>query len=141
MYHDDSAWNNFNLAVSEQVLITPFRKMVVPPPMAAYSLQLPGPVNQVMFAPPSHSNDIATVMHDGKVAFYKAATGECELCWFQTSLPLCRVIIACCFTVAALNGNAALALSPSGIAPELNRIQLSAICCGGQSGKVIDLLA
>ena len=63
------------------------------------------------------------------------------LCWFQTSLPLCRVIIACCFRVAALSGNAALALSPSGIAPELNRIQLSAICRGGQSGKVIDLLA
>ena len=56
-------------------------------------------------------------------------------------LPLCRVIIACCFRVAALSGNAALALSPSGIAPELNRIQLSAICRSGQSGKVIDLLA
>ena len=63
------------------------------------------------------------------------------LCWFQTSLPLCRVIIACCFRVAALSCNAALALSPSGIAPELNRIQLSVICRGGQSGKVIDLLA
>ena len=56
-------------------------------------------------------------------------------------LPLCCVIIACCFRVAALSGNAALALSPSGISPELNRIQLSAICRGGQSGKVIDLLA
>ena len=55
--------------------------------------------------------------------------------------PLCRVIIACCFRVAALSGNAALALSPSCIAPELNRIQLSAICRGGQSGKVIDLLS
>ena len=69
-----------------------------------------------------------------------------DLCWFQTSLPLtalplCRVIIACCFRVAALSGNAALALSPSGIAPKLNRIQPSAICRGGQSGKVIDLLA
>ena len=52
--------------------------------------------------------------------------------------PLCRVIITCCFRVAALSGNAALALSPSGIAPKLNRIQLSAICRGGQSGKVID---
>ena len=38
-------------------------------------------------------------------------------------------------------GHGALAFSPSGIAPELNRIQLSAICRGGQSGKVIDLLA
>ena len=67
------------------------------------------------------------------------------LCWFQTSLPLatlllCCVIIACCFRVAALSGSAALALSPSGIAPKLNRIQPSAICRGGQSGKVIDLL-
>ena len=68
------------------------------------------------------------------------------LSWFQTSLPLaalplCRVIIACCFRAAALSGNATLALSPSGIAPELNGIQLSAICRVGQSGKVIDLLA
>ena len=68
------------------------------------------------------------------------------LCWFQTNLPLaalplCRVIIACRFRVAALSSNATLALSPSGIAPDLNRIQLSAICRGGQSGKVIDLLA
>ena len=53
----------------------------------------------------------------------------------------CRVIIACCFRVVALSGNAALALSPSSIAPELNWSQLSAICRGGQSGKVIDLLA
>ena len=73
-------------------------------------------------------------------------SGYPVLCWFQTNLPLaalplCRVIIACCFRVAALSGNAALALSPSGIAPELHRIQLSAICRGGQSGKVIDLLA
>ena len=55
--------------------------------------------------------------------------------------PLCRMIIACCFRVAALSGHAALALSPSGIAPELNRIQLSVVCRGGQSGKDIDLLA
>ena len=60
----------------------------------------------------------------------------------QTSRsPLCRVIIACCFRVAALSGNAALAFHRAAIAPELNRIQLSAICRSGQSGKVIDLLA
>ena len=67
------------------------------------------------------------------------------LCWFQTSLPvsallLRRVIIACCFRVAALSGNAALAFHRAAIAPELNRIQLSAICRGGQSGKVIGKL-
>ena len=51
------------------------------------------------------------------------------------------MIIACCFRVAALSGHAALALTSSDIAHKLNRIQLSAICRGGQSGKVIDLLA
>ena len=55
--------------------------------------------------------------------------------------PLRPVIIACCFRVAALSSQATLASSPSGIAPELNRNQLSAICRGGQSGKVLDLLA
>ena len=59
-------------------------------------------------------------------------------CWFQTSLPLAalplhRMIIACCFRVKALSGHAALALSPSGIAIELNRIQLSVVCCCGQT--------
>ena len=80
---------------------------------------------------------------------HKTVTGRVEakeLCWFQTNLPLaalplCRVIIACCFRVAALSGNAALAFHRAAIAPKLNRIQLSAICRGGQSGKVIDLLA
>ena len=45
------------------------------------------------------------------------------------------------FRVAALSGKAALAFHRAAIAPELNRIQLSVICRGGQSGKVIDLLA
>ena len=62
-----------------------------------------------------------------------------QLCWFQTSLPLAAMPRD--HRLLFQNGNAALALSPSGIAPELNRIQLSAICCGGQSGKVINLLA
>ena len=58
--------------------------------------------------------------------------------------PLCRYaawVIACRFRVAALSGNATLAFHRVAIAPKLNRIQLSAICRGGQSGKVIDLLA
>ena len=48
--------------------------------------------------------------------------------------PLCRYAAWSSLAVSEL------ALSPSGIAPELNRIQLSAICRDGQSGKVIDLL-
>ena len=77
-------------------------------------------------------------LYQGEIRMYTLETGLHLLP--LAALPLCRVIIACCFRVAALSGNAALALSPSGIAPELNRIQLSAICRGGQSGKVIDLL-
>ena len=76
--------------------------MVVPPPMAAYSLQLPGPVNQVMFAPPSHSNDIATVMQDGKVAFYKAATGEYELLSYGKVI---RFVLSFCLHDLLLKNN------------------------------------
>ena len=59
--------------------------------------------------------------------------------------PLCRYAAWSSLAVSELQLSAATPLWPyhrrSGIAPELNRIQLSAICRGGQSGKVIDLLA
>ena len=54
------------------------------------------------------------------------------------ALPLRCVITACRFRVAALSGQAALALSRSGIAPKMNRSQLSAICRCAQSGEDID---
>ena len=62
---------------------------------------------------------------------------------FQTSLrltllPLHCVIIACRFRVTVLSSHTALALSPSGIAPKVNRILLSAVCHFGQSRDVID---
>jgi len=47
------------------------RYMVVPPPMCAYQLQLPSAVNQLMFAPPPYSNNMAVVLDDRKVAFYR----------------------------------------------------------------------
>ena len=62
------------------------------------------------------------------------------LCGYA-ALRLRRVVIACCFRVTALSGHAVLALSQSGITPKLNRVQLSVVCCCGQSGGVIDLLA
>ena len=57
--------------------MTPLRHMVVPPPMSAYQLQLPEAVNHVMFAPPSHCNDVAVVMVDGRVTVYKSAGEDC----------------------------------------------------------------
>ena len=54
------------------------------------------------------------------------------LCWFQTSLPVAalplrRVIIACCFRVTALSIHTALALSPSGIAPDPSWIEFNCL--------------
>ena len=69
------------------------------------------------------------------------------LSWFHTSLlltalPLHHLITACRFRVAALRGHAAVAFSPRGITPKLNRSQLFAfaVCRCGQSGEVIDWL-
>ena len=59
-------------------------------------------------------------------------------------LPLCRYAAWSSLAVSELQLSAATPLwffHRAAIAPELNRIQLSAICRGGQSGKVIDLLA
>ena len=45
----------FQVAVIDgaDLLLTPFRTMVVPPPMCAVTLKLPGPIDQIAFGPPS----------------------------------------------------------------------------------------
>ena len=53
-------------------------------------------------------------------------------------LPLCCVITICCFKVVALSGKVTLALSPSGIAPKYNRIQLWSGALGKTMGTLID---
>ena len=58
--------------------------------------------------------------------------------------PLCRYAAWSSLAVSELQLSAATPLwlfTERQSLPELNRIQLSAICRGGQSGKVIDLLA
>ena len=84
-----------------------------------------------------------TLVEDLPLIFYREST---NFKWINAGFRLAcselrSVIITCCFRVTSLSGHAALALSPSGIAPELTRIQLSAVCRCGQSGGVIDLLA
>ncbi|XP_078577191.1 elongator complex protein 1-like isoform X2 [Branchiostoma floridae x Branchiostoma japonicum] len=54
----------------DKVLLTPFRQVVIPPPMSAYSLQLQTPVSQVLFSPSPGVNDLAAVLTDGTVVFY-----------------------------------------------------------------------
>lgn len=54
----------------DRVLMTPMRDMVTPPPMSAYYLQLPCPVNHVTFCIQGNPNDLAVVLVDGRVAVY-----------------------------------------------------------------------
>ena len=50
------------------LLLTPMRFMVVPPPMASHTISLPSAVCQVAFAPPPQCSDIAVVLSDGRIA-------------------------------------------------------------------------
>lgn len=68
--------NDFaNVAVinGDKVHVTPFRQTVVPPPMCAYQLQLPCPVNQIIFSSdPQRSNDLAVLTADDRISIYQA---------------------------------------------------------------------
>ncbi|XP_019627149.1 PREDICTED: elongator complex protein 1-like [Branchiostoma belcheri] len=63
----------------DKVLLTPFRQLVIPPPMSAYSLQLSTAVNQVLFSPAPGVNDLAAVLTDGTVVFYTLNSQQPEL--------------------------------------------------------------
>ncbi|ESP00729.1 hypothetical protein LOTGIDRAFT_112482, partial [Lottia gigantea] len=65
----------------KNVLMTPFRKMVVPPPMSAYNLTLPQFVQQVMFClEDQYSNNIAVLLQDNTVAFYSYHISQGKEC-------------------------------------------------------------
>ncbi|OWF47940.1 putative elongator complex protein 1 [Mizuhopecten yessoensis] len=57
----------------DRVLLTPMRDMVTPPPMSAYYLQLPCPVNQVAFCLQGNPNNMALILADGRVSVYTFA--------------------------------------------------------------------
>ncbi|KAK2177216.1 hypothetical protein NP493_613g03011 [Ridgeia piscesae] len=48
------------------LLLTPFKDMIVPPPMAAFTVQMPCAINQVAFS--AENNDFAVELSDGRVA-------------------------------------------------------------------------
>jgi len=57
--------------VLDRVLITPFRTMVVPPPMSAFYLQMAAPVTQVAFCSAAElSNDVAVLLSTGQLVIY-----------------------------------------------------------------------
>ncbi|KAL5482011.1 hypothetical protein EMCRGX_G022290 [Ephydatia muelleri] len=52
------------------LLLTPFRTTVVPPPMCGHSVELSGSVSMVTFAPPPCCNDFIALLADGSVAMF-----------------------------------------------------------------------
>uniref|UniRef100_A0AAY4D1C0 Elongator complex protein 1 n=1 Tax=Denticeps clupeoides TaxID=299321 RepID=A0AAY4D1C0_9TELE len=77
----DDPHDNANVAVidGDKVLVTAFRQCVVPPPMCAFELKLPAPVNLVTFcSEPGRTNDLAALTADGRVFIYFQGGGSQE---------------------------------------------------------------
>lgn len=51
--------------------MTPFHTTVVPPPLCAYYLNMPAPVQQVAFSAGLLSNQMLVALSDGRIAHYK----------------------------------------------------------------------
>uniref|UniRef100_A0A3B4WUV3 Elongator complex protein 1 n=1 Tax=Seriola lalandi dorsalis TaxID=1841481 RepID=A0A3B4WUV3_SERLL len=67
------ATDDANVAVidGDKILVTTFRKCVVPPPMCSFELQLKSPVNQVTFlCRPQRTNQLAAFTADGQISVY-----------------------------------------------------------------------
>jgi len=57
--------------------MTPFRTMVVPPPMSAFYLQMSAPVTQVAFCHTAElSNDVAILLCTGQLVVYTMRPGN-----------------------------------------------------------------
>ena len=56
------------ICFTAKLLVTPFKDAVVPPPMAAYTVQMPCAINQVAFS--AENNDFAVMMSDGCIAVF-----------------------------------------------------------------------
>uniref|UniRef100_A0A673I7Y5 Elongator complex protein 1 n=1 Tax=Sinocyclocheilus rhinocerous TaxID=307959 RepID=A0A673I7Y5_9TELE len=96
--HGNDCHDNASVAVidGDKILVTTFRQCVIPPPMCAFELQLPVPVNLVTFhSQAQRTNELAALTADGHIYVY--GQGEsynlkldsniiCSLC-------VCRVAI------------------------------------------------
>ncbi|XP_052006172.1 elongator complex protein 1 [Xyrauchen texanus] len=69
----NDCYDNANVAVIDgyKVLVTTFRQCVIPPPMCAFELQLPVPVNLVTFlSQAERTNELAALTADGRIYVY-----------------------------------------------------------------------
>uniref|UniRef100_A0A673HDE3 Elongator complex protein 1 n=1 Tax=Sinocyclocheilus rhinocerous TaxID=307959 RepID=A0A673HDE3_9TELE len=68
--HGTDCHDNANVAVidGDKILVTTFRQCVIPPPMCAFELQLPVPVNLVTFrSQAQRTNELAALTADGHI--------------------------------------------------------------------------
>ncbi|KAG7519010.1 hypothetical protein JOB18_049640 [Solea senegalensis] len=73
------AADDANVAVidGDKILVTTFRRGVVPPPMCSFELQLKSPVNQVTFlCRPQRTNQLAAFTADGRISVYSQDSGD-----------------------------------------------------------------
>uniref|UniRef100_A0A8C1VFR0 Elongator complex protein 1 n=1 Tax=Cyprinus carpio TaxID=7962 RepID=A0A8C1VFR0_CYPCA len=71
--HGNDCHDNANVAVidGDKILVTTFRQCVIPPPMCAFELQLPVPVNLVTFhSQAQRTNELAALTADGHIYVY-----------------------------------------------------------------------
>lgn len=59
------------MCFADKILVTTFRQCVIPPPMCAFELQLPVPVNLVTFhSQAQRTNELAALTADGHIYVY-----------------------------------------------------------------------
>uniref|UniRef100_A0A8C1C0V2 Elongator complex protein 1 n=1 Tax=Cyprinus carpio carpio TaxID=630221 RepID=A0A8C1C0V2_CYPCA len=86
--HGNDCHDNANVAVidGDKILVTTFRQGVIPPPMCAFELQLPVPVNLVTFhSQAQRTNELAALTADGHIYGLDSATTQ----FLVLSLVLC----------------------------------------------------
>ncbi|XP_016422525.1 elongator complex protein 1-like [Sinocyclocheilus rhinocerous] len=76
--HGNDCHDNASVAVidGDKILVTTFRQCVIPPPMCAFELQLPVPVNLVTFhSQAQRTNELAALTADGHIYVYGQGGG------------------------------------------------------------------
>ena len=67
----------------DKLMMSPFRTMVVPPPMCAYSLNYKACVKCVAFC--DTTNQMAVLLNNGELIIYSQSAGECLPSFFAHS--------------------------------------------------------
>uniref|UniRef100_A0A8C1FII0 Elongator complex protein 1 n=1 Tax=Cyprinus carpio carpio TaxID=630221 RepID=A0A8C1FII0_CYPCA len=108
--HGTDCHDNANVAVidGDKILLTTFRQCVIPPPMCAFELQLPVPVNLVTFrSQAQRTNELAALTADGHIycLFFLNSW-----CWsfLRSDVPVDGFVISLCHSLG--NGTVALQL-------------------------------